>query len=79
MPRYFFHVYDDVVAEDQEGIELPNVAAARLKALAGARDLIAEQVRHGYFVLSHWIDVVDEQGAPVLTLTFRDAVDIREE
>jgi hypothetical protein len=79
VPRYFFHVYDDVIAQDEEGVELPSIEAARLNALIGARDLIAEQVRRGYFVLSHWIDVVDEQGAPVLTVAFRDAVDIREE
>lgn len=78
MPRYFFHVYDDVIAQDEEGAELPNLAAARLNALAGARDLISEQVRRGYFVLSHWIDVVDEQGEKVLTVAFRDAVDIKE-
>jgi hypothetical protein len=78
VPRYFFHVYDDVIAQDEEGAELPNLAAARLNALAGARDLISEQVRRGYFVLSHWIDVVDEQGEKVLTVAFRDAVDIKE-
>jgi hypothetical protein len=59
-------------------MELPNVAAARLNALKGARDIIAEQVKRGYFVRSHWIDVVDEQGDPVMTLTFRDAVDVKE-
>ena len=78
MPRYFFHVYDDIIAEDEEGLELPNLAAARLNALRGARDLIAEQVRRGYVVLSHWIDVLDEQGEKVLTITFRDAIDIKE-
>ena len=78
MPQFFFHVYDDVVAVDEEGVILPNLDAARLQALKGARDLIAEQVRHGYMVLSHWIDVVDEQGAVVLHLSFGDAVDIRE-
>ena len=78
MPRFYFHVYDDVIAQDEEGMELPNLAAARLNAIRGARDLIAEQVRHGHFVLSHWIDVVDENGEKVLTLPFRDAVDIRE-
>jgi hypothetical protein len=76
--RYFFHVYDDVIAEDEEGTELPNLAAARLKALIGARDLMCEQLRHGYLVLSHWIDVTDEKGETVLTVTFRDAVDIKE-
>ncbi len=78
MPRYFFHLYDDVIALDEEGVALPNAAAARLNALIGARDVIAEQVKRGYFVLSHWIDVVDQQGEPVLTLTFRDAVDVKD-
>ncbi len=78
MPRYFFHLYDDVIAHDEEGMELPNVAAARLNALIAARDIIVEQVKRGYFVRSHWIDVVDEQGDPVMTLTFRDAVDVKE-
>ena len=78
MPRYFFNVYDDVIAHDDEGLELPNIAAARLNAMRGARDLIAEQVRHGYFVLSHWIEVLDEAGETVLTLPFREAVDIKE-
>ena len=78
MPRYFFHVYDDIIAEDEEGVELPNVAAARLNALVSARDLIAEQVKRGYFVLSHWIDVVDEHGDKVLTIRFGDAVDIKQ-
>jgi hypothetical protein len=78
VPRYFFSVYDDVIAQDEEGVELPNVAAARLYAIKGARDIIAEQVRHGKFVLSHWIDVADEHGAPLFTVTFREAVDIKE-
>ncbi len=78
MPRYFFNVYDDVVAIDEEGVELPNLQAVRLQAVAGARDLIAAQVRHGYLVRSHWIDVVDEQGEVVLSVTFGEAVDVRE-
>ena len=77
MPRYYFNVYDDVIANDIEGVELPNEAAARLQALLGARDLIAEQVRHGYFIRSHWIDVVDDQGAVLFAITFGDAVDVK--
>jgi hypothetical protein len=78
MPRFFFHVYDDIIAHDDEGKELPSLEAARLHAIIGARDLISEQVRHGHLELSHWIDVIDEHGEKLLTLTFRDAVDIRE-
>jgi hypothetical protein len=77
-PRYFFHVYDDLFAHDEEGVELPNRAAARLNALIEIRDLMAAQVRHDFIVLSHWIELMDEQGDLVLTITFRDAVDIKE-
>jgi hypothetical protein len=28
--------------------------------------------------LSHWIDVVDEHGEPVMTVAFREAVDLKE-
>lgn len=77
MPRFFFHVYDDLVAHDDEGIVLPNLDAARLQALMGARELMQEQLKHGYISLSHWIDVLDEAGALVLHLTFRESVEIR--
>ena len=77
MPRYFFNVYDDIIAHDDEGLELPNEDAARLQALIGARDLIAEQVKRGYIVRAHWIDVVDEQGVVLFSQTFGEAVDIK--
>jgi hypothetical protein len=78
MPRFYFNVYDDVVAADEEGVTLPNLDAARLQALAGARALMAEQVTHGYLVRSHWIDVVDEAGAIILHLPFGDAIDVKD-
>ena len=78
MPRYFFNVHDDVIAEDDEGVELPDLAAARTHALIGARGMIAEQVKHGYFMRSHVIKVVDEQRTAVFTLAFGDAVDCKE-
>jgi len=77
VPRYFFHVYDDIIALDDEGVELPNEKAARLHATIGARDIMAAQVKHGYLVRSHWIDVTDEQGEALFTLSFEDAVDIK--
>jgi hypothetical protein len=78
VPQYFFHVYDDIVAHDAEGLNLPNLDAARLEALRGARELMCDQVRHGYIVRSHWIDVVDERGEKVLTVSFKDAVDVKD-
>jgi hypothetical protein len=78
MPHFYFNVYDDVVTTDEEGVTLPNLDAARLQALAGARALMAEQVSRGYLVRSHWIDVVDEAGAVVFHLPFGDAIDVKD-
>jgi hypothetical protein len=76
MPRYFFHVYDDTVALDDDGMDLPDVDAARRQALAGARALICEEVTKGHVNLSHRIEVEDEEHRPVLTLPFASAVEI---
>ena len=76
VPRYFFNVYDDVGARDEEGVELPDEAAARLQALVGARDLMAAQVKRGYLARSHWIEVLDDHGEAHFTLTFGEAVNM---
>ena len=76
MPRYFFHVYDDTVALDDDGMDLPDADAARKLALAGARALICEEVTRGHVNLSDRIEVEDEDQRPVLTLPFASAVEI---
>lgn len=77
MPRFFFHVYDDVETRDEEGRDLPDLAAAEAVALAGARDLMCEQVRQGRLTLDHRIDVEDEAGNKLIVLPFKKAVDLR--
>ena len=76
MPRYFFHVYDELVMRDDEGIELPDVEGARAAALAGARAMMCDEVRKGRLSLHHRIEVEDEQGKAILSLPFDDAVTI---
>jgi len=40
MPRYYLHLWDgDLFEEDQEGTDLPNLAAAREEALRFAREI----------------------------------------
>jgi hypothetical protein len=41
VPRFFFHVFDDAVSRDDEGLDLRDVEAARLEALAGIRGMKA--------------------------------------
>ena len=76
VPRYFFHVYDDLVLRDDEGIELADTVAARDAALAGAREMMCDQVKKGRLSLHHRIEVEDERGRVILTLPFDEAVSI---
>lgn len=76
MPRYYYNVFDDSVAVDDEGLELPDIAAARVEALRGARSIIAEQVARGRICLNCRIEVEDADRRPVLTLPFTEAVKI---
>ncbi|HEX8213849.1 MAG TPA: hypothetical protein VF582_00080 [Allosphingosinicella sp.] len=76
MPRFFFHVYDDEVALDDEGLDLPDLDTVRAHAVVGARSLICEVVSKGHINLRHRIEVEDEDRRPVLTLPFASAVAI---
>jgi hypothetical protein len=76
MPRFHFHVINDIDAPDEEGEELDNLSAANLKAIDYARDLASAAVRQGRLDLKHRIDVEDEHGKVLLTVTFADAIDV---
>ena len=77
MPRYFFHIFNDEVSVDEEGVVLPDLAAARETAMDGCRDLVCESVRRGHLDLDHRIDVADEKGEVLLKVTFREAFTIQ--
>lgn len=77
MPRFYFHLFDDAVVFDGEGVELPDVATARQVALEAAREVLAaEMIEEGTITLRHRIEVEDEEHRPVLTLPFRAAVKV---
>jgi hypothetical protein len=73
MPRFYFHVFNDVVAMDEEGIELPDLAAAREQAMDGARELVCEAINKGHLNLDHRIEVTDEAGETLTIVSYRDA------
>jgi hypothetical protein len=76
MPRYFFRLYNDMVVDDLEGAELPDDRAARDYAIRNIRDLMCESVGEGRLNLSHRIDVGDEAGAKLFSVSFGEAVRI---
>jgi hypothetical protein len=76
MPRYFFHLHNDIEAADPEGRELPGPAEARAAAVVEARAVMMENVQKGRIKLSHRIDVLDETGSLVESVTFADALTV---
>lgn len=76
MPRYFFHLYNDIVAMDEEGAELPDLEAARANGIREAREMLLETVAEGRINFSHRIDIADESGAVVDSVTFGEAVTV---
>ena len=78
MPRYYFHLFNDITSLDEEGSELPTDAAAKQRAESNAREMAAESVREGHLVLSHRIEVGNEVGEKIATVRFRDVIQIRE-
>lgn len=76
MPRYFFHLYNDITSIDQEGVELPDQAAAHAHGTEEARAMAADSALHGKIDRDHHIDIVDDQGRVVETICFGEAVAI---
>jgi hypothetical protein len=45
MPRFFFNLYNDITAIDDEGEEFPDLTAACVHGLCETREIAAESVR----------------------------------
>ena len=77
VPRYYFHLHNDVDAPDEEGNELPSLEAAILYAVELVRFEAAEAVKvQSHFVAHHRIDIEDEQGLVLESVRFGDVVKI---
>jgi hypothetical protein len=67
MPRYFFNIRDGhEIDEDEEGIELPDLEAAKAEALATVEELRDELADAGNIEL----EITDEAGRRLLTVPF---------
>ena len=78
MPRFFFHLHDrGHVFRDDDGKECGDVTEASKLAIKSARSIVSADALDGSIDLSGSIEVVDERGAVILTVLYRDAVAIR--
>ena len=76
MPRYFFHIHDDLDTEDDEGLELPDLDAAVAGAVISARALMCETLKDGRIDLDHRIDIENAGGLVLTSVLSRDVVSI---
>jgi len=77
MPLYFFHVCNgNGFTEDEEGRELADEAEARAAAVAGARDIMAEEMRSGQLNPASFIEVEDSEHRHLFTVPFSEAYTI---
>lgn len=77
MARFHLNLFNDLDVMDEEGIELPDLAAARDHSIAAARALMAEHVVMGRPIkLDHRIEVADHAGRVLATIPFREVITI---
>ena len=77
MPRFYFHLLNDVDAPDEEGKEFPDLDAARQHARRNIRFTAAESLKEqGRVVLSHRIQIEDGGGNVLDTVFFSDVLNI---
>jgi len=75
MPRFYFHLRNDMDVPDDEGKDLPNLEAALEQAASEARKLAGEVVKeNGRITLSHRIDIEDDQHNLLASVSVRDVV-----
>jgi hypothetical protein len=76
MPRYYLHIQQgDQLLRDTDGIECPNLEAARAEAVAGIRDILAAAIKRGADDgLDDAIVIADESGRELITILFREAL-----
>lgn len=78
MPVYFFNQrFDDELGVDAAGLDLPNLDAARRRAVEVAREIMSDAVLGGEVVLDRSIEVTDATGRVVMSLPFTAVAKLR--
>ena len=75
MPTYFFDIFGDRGdVNDEDGVDLPDVASARVEALLSAREQIADAAKAGRDITHLRFRVRDGSGATLFTLPFCETI-----
>ena len=75
MPRFFLNIRDgDTLIRDPEGSEFPDLETARAEAMAGARDVLGDEIKHGQVQDKRQYEITDLSGQVLATIPLMDAL-----
>ena len=75
MPRYFFNVREGAhYYRDEEGQHLDDTEAARKEAFSASREILGERVLHGGSIDHRTIEITDQAGHVIDTVTAREVI-----
>lgn len=75
MPRFHFHIITPAERiRDDEGIDLPDLAAARKEAIAGLRSILSHEVLAGKLSLEDRIEIEDGTGLLLTSIGYDEAI-----
>lgn len=78
VPVYFFNQrFNGDIGVDAVGMNLPDLEAARRRAIELAREIMSDELLKGEVVLDRCIEVTDTAGQVVLSLPFTDVAQLR--
>ncbi|MES2444488.1 MAG: hypothetical protein V4574_16810 [Pseudomonadota bacterium] len=77
MTQYFLHQRNEIYVRDEEGEDFADLAAAREKAVIGARSILSEELMGGAIDLRGAIEIADTSGDIVEIVPFGETVTIR--
>jgi hypothetical protein len=77
IPRFYFHLRNDLDVPDEEGLDFPDIEAAREHAFKDARFASRKpRWNEGKINFEHSIDIEDEEGCVLDTVWFPDTVKV---
>jgi hypothetical protein len=75
MPLFYIHFrHGDLIAKDDEGIELPGLEEAVETALLSAREIIADEIKSNAKSPLRAVIIAGESGQDLLTIPARDVL-----
>jgi hypothetical protein len=75
MPQFFFNFSrGGAIAQDPEGLDTPNLEAAKALAIQSVRELLADNIKANVADPIESVIVTDESGAELLTIRARDVL-----